>query len=170
MPTAQVRNASMQQLNSADLLDIENNNFGAEWYDGAGGAGFLGATVVPLATTRHNSAPEIFSLSSNILTITEAGLYLFNFAVTGANSGSAELIIEAHLEEDPDTGVFATVPGTITYLTWFTGWGTLYNSAILRVGIDYRYRLVAARVGGAVTPTFLQNGSKLGVVRLFKNG
>lgn len=170
MPSAQVRNASMQQLNQADQLDVEDRNFGAEWYDGVGGTGFLGATVVPLGTTRHNSAPEIYSLASNILTILEAGLYSLFFSATAANSGSAELITSMFLEEDPDTGIFATVPASETYTTWFNGWGTMYNSVLLQVGIDYRYRLVVQRVGGTVTPTLLANGSKLSVVRWFKNG
>lgn len=170
MPIVQGRNASMQQLNSPDVLNVENNNFCAEWYDGVGGTNFLAATTVPLATERQNAAPEIFTMASNILTIAEAGLYLFNFAVTGANSGSAEMIALMTLDEDPATAVFATVPGTLTYGTWFNGSGTLYNSAVLRVGIAYRYRLSISRIGGSVTPSLVQNASHLSVIRLFKNG
>lgn len=170
MPSAQVRNSSMQQLNSADLLDVEDRNFGAEWYDSVGGTTFLGSTVVPLGTTRHNAAPEIFDLDSNIVTILEAGLYLFLFSATASQSGSAEMIIAMSLDEDPDTGSFSVVPGTLTYMTFFNGSGTLYNSAVVRVGLNYRYRLAVSRVGGAVTPTLLQNGSKLAIIRLFKNG
>lgn len=170
MPIVSTHNASHHQISSADQLDVENNNFGAEWYDAAGGTSFLGTTVVPLGTERHNSAPEIYDLASNILTIAEAGLYLFHFAATGANSGSAELIAAMTLDEDPATGVFAAVPGTLTYATWFNGSGTMFNSALLRVGIDYRYRLAVSRIGGAVTPTLVANASHLSVVRLFKNG
>lgn len=170
MPIVQARNASMQQLSSPDVLDVENNNFCAEWYDGAGGTGFMASTVVPLATERQNAAPEFYVMASNILTISEAGLYLFNFAATGANSGSAEMIAALTLDEDPATGSFAAVPGTLTYGTWFNGSGTLYNSAVLRVGLNYRYRLSISRIGGSVTPTLVQNASHLSVIRLFKNG
>lgn len=170
MPIIQERNASMQQLNSADALDVEDRNFGAEWYDSVGGTAFLASTVVPLATERHNAAPEIFSMVSNILTLTEAGLYLFNFAATAANSGSAELIAAMTLDEDPDSGVFAAIPGTLTYWTWFNGSGTAHNSCLVRAGLNYRYRLAVSRIGGSVTPSLVQNASHLSVVRLFKNG
>ena len=170
MPIGQVRNASMQGLGSADHLPVENKNFGAEWYDSVGGTGFIGATTVPLAGELVNPAPTVFDLSSNILTITEAGLYLFLYAVTAANSGSAEIIFQSYLEEDPDTTTFATIPGTTGVATFFAGSGTIFNSSLLRVGINYRYRLIVARIGGAVTPTLVQNQSKLSVVRLYKNG
>lgn len=170
MPIAQVRNASMQELGSVDHLTTDNKNFGAEWYDSVGGTAFISATVVPLAGELVNSAPTVFDMDSSILTITEAGLYLFLYAVSASNPGSAEMVIESHLEEDPDSGVFSTVIGTTSYATYLSGWGTVFNSSLLRVGIDYRYRLMASRPGGSASPTFIQNQSKLSVVRLFKNG
>jgi len=169
MPIAQVRNASMQQLNSADLLSVKDRNFGAEWVDGAGGATFTAATTVPLATERINPAPELFVMNSNILTITEAGLFLFHFAVTASHSGSGELVFQITLEEDPDTGSFAEIPGTIAYATFFNGFGTAVNSALVRTQADYRYRLRVASLSGG-TNSLVQNGSKLSVVRLYGLG
>lgn len=170
MPIIQTRNASMQELSSADQLNVQDRNWGAEWYDSVGGGSFLSATTVPLVGERINSAPEVFVMASSILTILEAGLYFFNFSVTAANSGSAELIISGVLQEDPDTGVFANVLATTSVATFFNGSGSLSGFALLRVGLNYRYRLQASRIGGAVSPTFVQFGSKLCVVRLFKNG
>lgn len=169
MPTVGIRNNDAQQIGSTDHLDVEDRNFGAEWYDGAGGTSFATDTVVPLATTRHNSAPEIYSLASNILTVLEAGLYFFSFAVTAQHAGSSELIFFSRLQEDPDTGTFADIPGTITYTTFFAGQGTAFNSALLRVGLDYRYRIIVSSLSGGSNSLF-QNGSKLSVFRLFKNG
>jgi hypothetical protein len=170
MPIVQVRNTSMQELNSADALDVEDKNLSADWYDSVGGTGFIASTVVPMGTQRHNDAPTLFSMASNILTILEAGLYFFNFAATAQNSGSAELITAMTLDEDPDTTVFAAVPGTLTYNTWFNGSGTMVNTALLQVGANYRYKLMVSRIGGAVTPTLVQNASHLSVVRLIKHG
>jgi hypothetical protein len=169
MPVVGLRNADAQAINSADQLDVEDRNFGAEWYDAAGGTSFSTDTVVPLTTTRHNSAPEIYSMTSNILTILEAGLYFFNFAVTAQHVGSSELVFFSRLEEDPDSGSFAQVPGTLTYTTFFAGQGTGFNSALIRVGIDYRYRLVVSSLSGGSNSLFA-NSSKLSVIRLFKNG
>lgn len=170
MPTVGLRNAEAQGIGSTDHLSINDRNFAAEWYDSAGGTGFLAATTVPLAATRHNSAPEIFSLASNILTLIEAGLYLLLFSVSVQQSGSAEMIYQAYLEEDPATTVFTTIPGTLSTCTFFAGSGSLCNYVMLRAGLSYRYRLQVQRLGGAVTPTLVQNGSKLSVLRLFKNG
>lgn len=170
MPSAQVRNASMQQLNRADQLDFEDRSWGAEWFDSVGGTSFMSATVVPLAGERHNSAPEIYEMVSNILTVREAGLYLILYTVVADQAGSGELNFQAYLELDPDAGSFAQFPGSIGYNTIFNGAGSISNYIILRLGIDYRVRLVVARIGGADVPELLQNESKLSVVRLFKNG
>lgn len=170
MPIAQVRNASMQEIGSTDHLKTDNKNFGAEWYDSAGGTTFIDAVTVPLAGEKINTAPTVFSMDSGVLTVTEAGLYLFNFSVTVNNSGSDEMIFQAFLQEDPATGTFATVIGTSTYGTLFAGNGSVFNSSLVRAGISYRYRIRASRHGGVVSSQLLQNGSKLSVVRLFKNG
>lgn len=170
MPSAQVRNASMQQLSSADQLDVEDRNWGAEWFDSAGGTTFTAATVVPLAGERHNSAPEVYEMASNILTVREAGLYLILYTVTADQSLSSELNFQAYLELDPDAGSFAQFPGSTGYNTMFNGAASISNYILLRLGIDYRLRLVVARIGGADVPALLQYESKLTIVRLFKNG
>lgn len=168
MPSAQVRNASMQQLNSADLLDVEDRNWGAEWYDSIGGQATIGAVAVNLDAERHNSAPEIFDFSSDILTVLEAGLYQFNFCVAADKAGSTEGSFYAFLQEDPDTGIFADIPATTAYATVFSAPGSVSNSLVILAGINYRYRLMFATHG--VTFTTIQDGSNLSVVRLFKNG
>jgi hypothetical protein len=169
MPVVGLRNADAQLIGSVDHLDVEDRNFGAAWYDSVGGGSFAAAITVPMATERHNSAPEIYNMSSGILTVAEAGLYFFSFAVGVSHAGSTEMIFNIILEQDPDTGIFTEVPGTTTYTTFLTGFGTGFNTALLRVGIDYRYRLrVSSLVGGS--NSLIANGSHLSVFRLFKNG
>src|SRR6476620_8600286 len=107
MPIVQVRKPSMMQLNSADELDVEDNNFGAEWYDHAGGQVILlgtGPFTLNLDTERINSAPTIYSMAAGILTIADAGLYLFYSQLIMSSNGNA--INRMWLEQDPATGTF----------------------------------------------------------------
>jgi hypothetical protein len=168
MPVVGLRNADAQQIGSVDHLDVEDRNFGAEWYDSAGGTAFIGAITVPLATTRHNSAPEFYDMSSGILTVAEAGLYLLNFCVAVFKAGTSEGSFQAFLEEDADVGSFSLLPATTSYATTFSSSASVYNSVLLQVGINYRYRLRTATHG--VVFTTVADGSKLSVIRLFKNG
>lgn len=171
-PTAQKRNASMQALNGVDMLHIDNKNFAAEYYDGPGGQTFTSAVTVNLDTEKLNAAPTVFSLTADIITLLEAGLYLFNFCATASHSsGSSNATIAVWLEEDPATGSFAIIPGTICYAVINTvGFVTAVNSSIIRAGIDYRYRLQIARTSGSDTMITVANQSKVSILRLFKNG
>ena len=168
MPIAQVRNASLQELGSTDHLDVEDRNFAAEWYDGTGGASYIAAITIPLSVTRHNAAPTIYSVSSNILTITEAGGYLFHYLVHADKAGSNEGAFYAYLEEDPATGTFAQIPATWVTATVFGAPGTVGGTTLVRAGINYRYRLVTGTYG--VQFTTVADGSKLTVMRCWKNG
>lgn len=177
MTIAQKRNASMQQLNSADLLPVENKNFAAEWYDSAGGQSYLSgnpAFTVNLDTERVNTAPTVFALSSDIITLTDAGLYLFNFLVTvRQNGGSSAVVSRMWLEEDPDTGVFAEVPATMNYFSTAAisaASSSGFVSATLRVGINYRYRVRLEETSGSSSLITVANASYLNIIRLFKNG
>jgi len=174
MPIVQTRNASMQQLNSADELDVENNNFGAEWYDHTGGQNFnLGSGIftLNLDTQRMNSAPSVYSMGFDILTIGEAGLYLFSWQIMVSANGLS--LTHAWLEQDPDTSVFAAIPSAVTYFQTFnglTGPTTAVVTNLIQVGIDYRYRIRFEQSHGSTPATTVLDGSKLSVVRLFKNG
>jgi len=167
MPIIQTRNPEAEQLTSPDQAWAERNHC-AEWYDTAGGLGTVAAATVPLATARHNFAPELYVMATNILTITEAGLYKFEFLVAASKAGSTEGSFYAFLEEDPDTGTFVLVPATTAYTTVFSAPGSVNGSVILRAGANYRYRLRFATFG----PTFttIDEGSKLSVTRIYKNG
>jgi len=175
MPIVQVRNASMEQLNSADLLDVEERNFGAEWYDHAGGQVILlgtGPFTLNLDTERINSAPEFYSMAADILTIAEAGLYLFSFQLMLSSNGDG--INRMWLEQDPDTGTFVAVPSVITHIPTpaitVTGNSTGMVTSLIQVGINYRYRIRYEQITGSTPCTTVVDGSKLSVVRLFKNG
>lgn len=175
MPIVQTRNASMQQLNSADALDVEDNNFGGEWYDHAGGQSFtLGNPlfVLNLDTEKINSAPTIYSMASNILTIAEAGLYLFSYQVMVSSGGQA--VTHAVLEQDPATGSFSVSIPAVTYFptqgAGLSGISTGVVTALIQVGINYRYRIRVEQSHGSTPMLTVADGSKLSVMRLFKNG
>lgn len=177
MPIVQERNASMQELNSADAQDIEDRNFGAEWYDSTGGQTFIlgnAAIVLNLNTQRVNSAPTIFSMASSILTITEAGLYLFSYSVTLAQNGGSNINANhAYLEQDPATGTFAPITSLRNYFPvapLASAIGSGMMTSIVQVGINYRYRVRVEQVTGSAPMITVANTSKLSVIRLFKNG
>lgn len=174
MPIVQTRNASMQQLNSADALDVENNNFSAEWYDHAGGQSFLlgnGPFTLNLDTERINAAPTVYSMATDILTIVDAGLYLFSWQLMVSANGLG--VTHAWLEQDPDTGTFALVPSAVTYfptVNGITGLSTATVTNLIQVGLSYRYRIRFEQSHGSTPTVTVLDGSKLSVVRLFKNG
>lgn len=177
MPSAQVRNASMQQLSSADQLDVEDRNWGVEWYDSVGGQDFslgTGPHTLNLDTEKINPAPEIFSISTDVVTIAEAGLYLFTFQLMAAHDGgSSACVVHAYLEEDPDTTVFAQVISAVTYFPMgaiASSISTGVVTALVQVGINYRYRIRFEESYGSSPLTTVADGSKLSIVRLFKNG
>lgn len=177
MPIAQLRNASLQELGSPDHLPTENKNFGALWYDATGGQAFSlgsGDSTLNLDTEKVNSAPEIFSLSSDVVTLLTAGLYLFSFQLMAIhNGGSSACVNRFWLEEDPDSGSFSTVLPAVNYFPM----AAIPNSAssgmvttLLRAGIDYRYRIRFNQSYGSSPLLTVADGSYLSIVRLFKNG
>lgn len=177
MPSAQTRNASMQQLNSADLLDVEDRNFGAEWYDSIGGQDFTlggGPFTLNLDTEKINSAPTVFTIASDIVTLTEAGLYLFSFQLMAVHDGgSSACVNRVWLEEDPDTTVFAEALPAVNYFPMAAisaSVSTGIVTSLIQVGINYRYRIRFQQSYGSSPLTTVADGSKLSIVRLFKNG
>lgn len=177
MPVMQVRNAEAQALGYVDHLRTDDRNFAGEWYDSGNlSAGFVAATPMLLPAVRHNSAPEVYAMASNVLTIAEAGLYLFDYTLFANPPSTTHTSFYCYLEQDPATGVFAAVPASMSVGVTISGSsGAAHTSVLLRVGINYRYRVMAATFG--VTHTMVGSsggntyyGSRLSVVRLFKNG
>lgn len=176
MPSAQVRNQAMQALNGADLDDVENKNWGAEWYDSTGMVGFnsgSGAFTLNLDTERINSAPEVFVMASDVLTILEAGLYLFSIQCMVSQNGTTNVATNhVVLQEDPDTGVFASLPHAASFFSMpnLISVATGNVVTLVQVGINYRYRVRLNQLYGSSNVNTVPDGSKLTVVRLFKNG
>lgn len=177
MPIAQTRNEPMQGLNSVDQLRVQDRNFSAEWYDAVGGQVYALGTApftVTLATERLNTAPSVYSIASNIVTLSEAGVYLFNFQViVQQNGGSSAVTSRAWLEQDPATGTFTAVPAAITYfsnaaISASSAGGS--SSTVLRVGAAYRFRVRLEESSGSSSLITLANGSSLRIVRLWQNG
>lgn len=177
MPLLQVRNPSAQELGSTDHLDVEDRNFAAEWYDNAGGQTYtLGTSpfTINLTTERINSAPTIFSLASNIITISEAGLYLLHAQVmVQQNGGSSSVVSRFWLEQDPATTVFSEVVSTRSYIHQAPLSSAIASNSLntlLQVGLNYRYRLRLEEAYGSSPLITVANGTKLTLTRLFKNG
>lgn len=177
MPLIQERNASAQELGSADHLNVQDRNWGAEWYDHAGGQSFQvggGPFTLNLDTEKLNSAPSVFTLASDIVTITEAGLYLFTFQLMAIqNGGSSACVNHLYLEQDPATGVFATYLPATTYFPMAPISSSVSTGnvvSLVQVGINYRYRIRFEQSYGSSPLLTVADGSKLSIVRLFKNG
>lgn len=174
MTVAQVRNAEMVALLSADLLSSKDKNVAIEVYDFNGGQDFSSATpfTVNLDTARFNFFPEVFTLSSNILTVLEAGIYQVNWRITvGYDSGFFPAAAVAWLEEDPATGTFVEVHSSKGFLQLSgVSWATVQIVNYLHVAANSRYRLRLARDGGSDTLTTLPRGASLSVMRLLKAG
>lgn len=176
MPVIQTRNTEAQLLGSPDHLQTDDRNFAGEWYDATGGQDFIlggGPYTLNLDTEKINSAPEVFDMSSDILTISAAGLYLFSFQLMVVHDGgSSAAANRVWLEEDPDTGSFAQSLPAVNYfpMASLASVSTGVCTALIQVGIDYRYRIRFEQSYGSTPLTTVADGSKLTVVRLFKNG
>lgn len=177
MPTVGLRNASAQEIGSADHLPTENKNFGVEWYDSIGGQSFTlggGPYTLNLDTAAVNSAPEIFEIASDTVTIREAGLYQFSFQLMSVHSGgSSACVNRVWLEEDPDTAVFTISLPLVNYFPMApisSSVSTGVVTGLLRVGIDYRYRVRFEQAYGSSPLATVADGSKLSIIRLYKNG
>lgn len=177
MPVVQGRNSESQLLGSVDHLFFTDRNFGGEWYDHAGGQDYLlgnGPWTLNLDTEKLNPAPEVYTMASDILTIAEAGFYLFHFQLMVAqDGGSSSAVTRAWLEQDPATGVFAEYLPAVTYFPIApisASVAAVTVMSLLLVGINYRYRIRFSENYGSTPLTTVADGSKLTVVRLFKNG
>lgn len=166
MPIMQERNSEAQLLGSVDHLFAEDRNYCAEWYD-AGGTGFIGATTVPFASTRHNFFTEVYSMSAGVLTVLQPGFYIFNWSVYASKVGVTEGSIYSFLEQDPATAVFTELPASRAEVTTFSPPAFLTNQVIIRAQENYRYRVRAASYG--IQFTTVVNMSRLSAIRLFKS-
>lgn len=171
MPSAQIRNAEMINLARADLLNAADRNIAFFAYNSATSLSFSSGFVA-LDTQVVNTAPTVYALASNIFTILEAGVYKFTVKVTvGHGSGSANLVAALTLDEDPNTGSYAAVPGSLSY------WGVLgasyasgHSTIIRRVLPDYKYKIAVSRQSTTDSLVMLALTCTLNVERLYKLG
>lgn len=169
MPVTQTRNADAQLLGSVDHLWARDRNFAFEAY-GGGAENFTSETVFGLSTIRQNYTPELFDLSSNILTIFEAGVYLFSvrstLTMTGGGAGQALV----YLQQDPATGTFTSVVSSLTYVYIPPALNTTFQMVIpLLVGLDYRYRIAGIRTSGSGNVQTLNQSNNLAAILLLNN-
>lgn len=170
MPTVGIRNESAQAIGSTDHLSINDRNFCVDIYNTSSET-FVSETVLGLNTIRFNPVPEIFSLASNILTIAEAGYYLFlvrvALSMTGGGAGQAAV----SLQQDPATGTFAAITGGLGYIFLPASLNFSFQMAIpVLAGANYRYRLTSIRTSGAGNVQTVNNTTCLSAIRLYKNG
>lgn len=175
MPVVQVRNAEAALLGSTDHLFFDDRNFCAEFYDHAGGQTFIlgnSPVLVNLDTVKVNVAPTEITLASDIITLVEAGLYLFRFQVMVIHNGSSSATVNrCWLEEDPATGVFAMTLPAVNYFTMapiINSVGTGCGFALRMTQANYRYRIMVDQQYGSGSEKTVADGSSLSIVRLFK--
>lgn len=129
----------------------------------------VSGAVVPFNQTRQNSDGTIFSLSSGVVTISETGVYLFQFQVsTQITSGTARSASYAWLEEDTGGG-FSAVAGSYQYMynrQASQGENTGATSLILSVTSGYDYRVYCQRLSGTDTVETEAGGSRLTIMKI----
>jgi hypothetical protein len=82
-------------------------------YDSVGGQGLsVISTTVNLDVERANSHPEIFSLSSDILTIKMRGVYEFEFSFGCTTTGAIRSTGIGSIGRRPGIGFFQTIDGS----------------------------------------------------------
>jgi hypothetical protein len=169
MPAIQTRNADMQLLGGADHLRALDRNFIFEAYHNSSNS-FTATTVLGLDTQRLNHAPEYFVLASNILTIEEAGVYLFNVRTTLTITGGAAGQAAIALEQDPATGTFTTVLSGLCYVYIPPALNASMQLVVpLLVGENYRYRITGIRTSGSGTVQTLSQTTTLSALLMYNN-
>jgi len=125
--------------------------------------------VVPFDQTRQNSDGAIFSLSSGVVTISETGVYVFNFqTTTSTTSGVARSTTYAWLEQNTGGG-FSAVAGSYHYMynrTTGNGESTGSSSLVLSVTSGYSYRVYCQIYSGTDTVGTLANASRLTIMKI----
>ena len=168
-PIIQTRNADAQLLGSPDHLWAKDRNFAFEAY-AASSESFTGETVLGIGNQRQNFSPEIYDFSSNILTIFQPGVYLFSYHSSFTMSGGVAGQVAVYLQQDPATGTFTTVLGTIQYVYLPANLNASMQCVIpLLVGINYRYRIAAIRTSGSGNVSTISQTTELSAILLFNN-
>lgn len=169
MPAIQTRNADMQMLGYPDHLRAQDRNFIFEAYHNSSNS-FTAEAVLGLDTIRLNHAPEYFQLAASVLTIDEAGVYLFNLRSTMTMSGGAAGQAAFYLQQDPATGTFTTVLAALAYVYLPASLNASVQIVVpLLVGENYRYRIAAIRTSGAGTISTLSQTTTLSTLLLYNN-
>jgi hypothetical protein len=138
-------------------------------YDAVGGQ-TLNATpiTVNLDTTKVNTRSALYSLATDVITIAQDGVYLFNFHMTGINGANQASSIRCYLERDSGGG-FALETGTQVYAGDIgnTEEDTAGGCIALTVAAGDQFRLRGDRsAGNSNSLTTLQNASVLTITRL----
>lgn len=169
MPAIQQRNDEQAGLLQADFLTVDDRNVAWSVFDGAGNT-FTSEETQAFNQTRINMAPALFSFDGSVLTLMEAGIYQMAVHASVANIGGTGLAeASIFLQQDPATGVFATLPGMSAgvYVPAGANWRNCGAfSGVVLAGANYRYRVRVARVNGADTLALPLQGSGWTVVRL----
>lgn len=172
MAEVQRRNDELAALLGADHLPLLDRNIAFEAYDDAGGQTFVDSLItVNLDMERVNTAPTVFGLASDVVTVSQAGIYLVTWHVTvGHSAGASDAVAEMHLEEDSGSG-FGAVTATYEFVpVQGTGYGSGQGMAVLRIAAGNSYRLRVERGTGSDTLVLLTKGARLGFVCLIGTG
>jgi len=129
----------------------------------------VSGAVVPFDQTRQNSDGAIFSLTSGVVTISETGVYLFQFQITTqVTLGTGRSASYAWLEEDTGGG-FSAVAGSYQYMynrQATAGENTGSTSLILSVTAGYDYQVYCERYFGTDTVATEAGASRLTIMKI----
>ena len=129
---------------ASEVLDI---------YDGAGGQGLSTSDItVNLDTVRLNSAPSIFSIASDEVTINTNGRFKFEYRVTGDSPSGTRANMIALMQRDTGGG-FADIDATTVhdYMRNAQGTATTNGSFVIDVNDGDVFRLRARVSTGTAT-------------------
>lgn len=156
---AQTRNDQMQGLLTADLLPATDRNLAAQFYNNTEPEIAASAVTVPLDLTRVNTAPTLYSLADDAVTIAASGIYLIaaHMAIVHS-SGTDPATVVGWLEVDAGAG-FAEATATKFYAVVLgSGGGGGAAVTILRLLAGDVVRIRAVRDSGGDTLKFLVSG------------
>lgn len=100
-------NSGAQSIVTAIMFDA---------YDATGGTTVTtSATTLNIDTVNINTHPAIFSLSGDVLHISQSGTYSFEYAVSLDNATATRTSSQANLQLQPPGGAFADIGGSYSY-------------------------------------------------------
>ena len=151
MPVLQERNAEMNNILRADLLDLRDRNLVVDTYGDTEITLNPGPITLPIENTRFNMSTDLYTVDTNDITVNYKGLFQFSYRMgIGHNSGTSTAVVAFWLEYD-NGGGWTELGGARAWVNVPTsdlGHGSLcFAENLVTAGILFRLR--AERTTGA---------------------